>query len=255
MKSGKAAWGFWQPCPEQRQHLQHLADRAGQVELKLLVPGRTRRHLGLTQRDGQARRVYFLDTPGLELYRQGLIVRLRSRGGRRRDDAVVKMRSVQPGAVPERLRRAGRFTAEVDALPGHYVFSGALKVQLGRGEVKRRAAAGRPLTKLLSTRQRRVVEDHLPAGVCLDDLRTYGPIEVRRHELTLDDLDRPLTVEQWTYPDGAALLEVSTRSSAGRAPAVAARVTDVLSARGVVPAGTQFTKTERALRAGHRPAC
>jgi hypothetical protein len=235
--------GFWQPDP-----LRTLAGQAPQVELKLVVRERGGRSLGLERQRGATRRVYFLDTADLALYRHGLIVRFRDRP-RRRDDAVVKLRPVAPGRVPRWLRDAHRFRMEIDALPGHAVCSGALEEPLGKGAVSRALAAGRPLTELLSARQHRLLTRYAPAGAGPDALVVYGPIEVRRHRVRLRGLDRGLTAERCRCPDGSRLLELSTRCPVDEAPAVAARVSTALRAYGVVPADRQRTKTEIALLA------
>ena len=234
--------GFWQPDP-----LETLAGQADNVELKVVVPRNDGRSLGINPNRGSARRVYFLDTPGLDLYRHGVIVRFRDRA-RRRDDAVVKLRPVVPGRVPGWLRQADRFHMEIDALPGHAVCSGALKERLGRNDVSRTLAAGRPLTRLLSARQRKLLAKYSPHGVRLDDLVVYGPIDVRCHIVKLRGLGRrELTAERWRYPDGSDLLELSTRCPVDEAAVVASRVTKALRAYGVAPASEQPTKTEVAL--------
>jgi hypothetical protein len=235
-----AKTGFWKPDP-----LRTYRGGVDQVELKLVVPKREGRSLGIDPDRGPARRIYFLDTPGLDLYRQGVIVRFRDRA-RRRDDAVVKLRPVVPGRVPGWLRDADRFRMEIDALPGHSVCSGALKKRLGRGQVARAMAAKRPLTKLLSPRQRRLLFLYAPS-VALRDLIVYGPIDVRCQNVKLRGFDRGLTAERWRYPDGSDLLELSTRCPLDEAAAVAGRVSTALRAYGVEPAGRQRTKTELAL--------
>jgi len=232
--------GFWQP-----DGLPTRADHVDQVELKLVVPRTGSRSLGIDHDRGPARRIYFLDTPDLALYRLGVIIRFRDRA-HRRDDAVVKLRPVVPGRVPGWLRHADCFRMEIDALPGHSVCSGALKKRLGRSAVSRAVAAGRPLTKLLSPRQRRLLLKYAPQ-VRRGDLTVFGPIHVRCQNVKLRGFDRGLTAERWRYPDGSDLVELSTRCPVDEAAAVAARVSVALRAYGVVPADLQVTKTEIAL--------
>jgi hypothetical protein len=235
--------GFWQPAP-----LVTLARQVANVELKVVLPERQGRSLGIDSQKGPARRVYFLDTADLTLYRHGVIIRFRDRP-RRRDDAVVKLRPVKPRRVPRWLRDAHRFRMEIDALPGHAVCSGALKARLGRGNVSRALAAGRPLARLLSPRQRKLLATYAPPGLNLDKLTVVGPIDVRCHSVKLRGLNRTLTAERWRYPDGSKLLELSTRCPIGDAAAVATRVSTALRAHGIAPADLQRTKTEMALLA------
>jgi hypothetical protein len=238
-----ATTGFWPPDP-----LRSLAGQATQVELKVVVPRRGGRSLGIDTESGPSRRVYFLDTEDLALYRHDLIVRFRDRR-RRRDDAVIKLRPVDPGGVPGWLRAADRFRMEIDALPGHAVCSGALKRRLRRNDVARTLRAGRPLTGLLSAPQRRLFAKYAPAGVRLRDLVVYGPIDVRCLNVEVRGLDRGLTVERWRYPNGSDLLELSTKCPVDEAAAVASRMSKTLRAYGVAPADLQRTKTEMAFDA------
>jgi hypothetical protein len=237
-----ATAGFWPHDP-----LGKLAGQAKEVELKLVVPGRDGRSLGIDTERGAERVVYFLDTPDLALYRHGVIVRFRDRPGR--DDAVVKLRPVRPGRVPGWLRGVDEFRMEIDALPGRAVCSGALKERLRRNAVSRALKAGRPLTTLLSSRQRRLLAKYAPDGVRLGDLVVYGPIAVRCRNVKVRGLKGGLTAERWSYPDGSALLELSTKCRVREAKAVAARVSTALRAYGVTPADEQRTKTEVALSA------
>lgn len=237
------ATGFWQA-----EGLRVLGGQAPAVELKIVVPEHRGRRLGIDPEGGPRRRVYFLDTPGLDLYRHGVIVRFRDRG-RERDDAVVKLRPVVPGRVPGWLRTADRFRMEIDALPGRSVCSGALKERLGRREVARTVAAGQSLIELLSARQRKLLGRYSPARVRLRDLVVYGPIDVRCLSVKLRGLDRGLTAERWRYPDGSLLLELSTKCPVDEAARVAKRVSSALRAYGVGPADLQRTKTELALQA------
>ncbi len=142
-----------------------------------------------------------------------------------------------------------RFHMEIDALPGRAVCSGALKERLGRNDVSRTIAAGRPLTDLLSPRQRRLLARYAPPRTRLDRLTVIGPVDVRCDSIELHGLDRRLTAEQWRYPNGSQVLELSTRCRTDDAAAVARRVSKALRARGVTPAELQRTKTEMALLA------
>lgn len=239
--------GFWRPPVEESGRLRALTRAADRVELKLVVSEpRAASTLGIDLTRAQRRRVYFLDTPDLALERHGVVVRLRSLD-RKPDDAVVKLRPVVPRKVPSRLRRSKRFVVDVDAMPGSYVCSGTLKEHLGKRDVEQAIAAGRPLQTLLSGRQLRLLAEHGPAHVRIEDLVTFGPVDVRRGTFAAKRLDRALTVERWVFPDGSTLLELSTRCRAKDAAAVAARTSAFLRARGVVPTEPQHTKTRATL--------
>ncbi|GAB2617670.1 hypothetical protein Aab01nite_31110 [Paractinoplanes abujensis] len=229
--------GFWQPP---------LTGQVPKVELKVAVANDDLRKLGADLKSGLMRKVYFLDTVDLALQRHGLIVRIRSNKGRCAD-AVVKLRPVLPKALPGWLRRDDGFAVEIDALPDNYACSGTLKRRLGRHDVERTVAAGKPLARLLSSRQKRLLTAY--ANVPLNTLLTFGPVVVRRCRLQLAALDHALVAEQWTFPDGSVIAELSTRCPSERAPEIADETSSALRAYGIVPDDEpQVTKTEATLR-------
>lgn len=234
--------GFWRPP---------LTGQVPKVELKVAVAPDDLRMLGADVKSGLLRKVYFLDTVDLALQRHGLIVRLRSNKGHNNKggsaDAVVKLRPVLPKALPGWLRRDDGFAVEIDALPDNYACSGTLKRRLGRHDVDRAVAAGKPLARLLSTRQKRLLTAY--ANVPLNTLLTFGPVEVRRCRLTLAALDHPLVAEQWTFPDGSVIAELSARCPTQKAAEIADETSSALRAYGIVPDDEpQVTKTEATLR-------
>jgi hypothetical protein len=237
-------WGYWVPPADRTGK---LAGQAERVELKVVSSERQCRSLKIERAAAESRRVFFLDTPDLALYRAGLVVRIRDLGDRP-DDVVVKLRPMDSHTVPKWLRRKNALDVEIDAMPGRRVCSGSLKVRLGRGVVARAWSAGRPLTTLLPQPQRRLLAACGPDGLSLDELVVFGPVEVRKYRFEPDGLDRRLAAEKWAFPDGSTVLELSTRCPVGKAPEVAARLTEILSAHGVAPAESQMTKTEMTLR-------
>jgi hypothetical protein len=220
------------------------------VELKLTVPESDQRStiaaLGLDPLEAQIRQVFFFDTPELALNAQGLVVRAR-RIQAKGDDAVVKLRPVVPDELPAALRRQPGFGVEVDAMPGGFVCSGRLKVDLEQPIVRSTLAGGRPLRRLFSKEQRRLYTAHAPEGITLDDLSVLGPIFVLKLRFTPPELGRRLVVEMWLYPDGSRLLELSTKCAPADAFQVAAETRAYLAGRGVSLSGEQETKTKKAL--------
>jgi hypothetical protein len=235
---------------EQQAELLELARHADSVELKLTVPeadhASTAAALGLDPLEGQLRQVFFFDTPELALDKAGVVVRARRIQGKG-DDSVVKVRPVVPTELPAELRESSSFRVEVDALPGGFVCSGALKRPLRATAVRSMLAGERPLRKLFSKEQRKFYAAHAPDGVALEDLRVLGPIMVLKLRFTPEELQRRLVAELWLYPDGTRVLELSTRCGTGEAFQVAAEARAFLSGHGVDLTGEQETKTRKAL--------
>ena len=241
---------FWRLPRRQLNRLLALTHQADHVELKLVVPvaahAATCASLGVDLSRASSRRVYYLDTTDLMLERHGVVARIRSFDNKP-DDSVIKLRPVVPGDIPARLRRSKRFGVEVDAMPGRFVCTGAMRRRLGKNDVERTMAKGRPLRALFSKEQLALLAAHTPAPVDIDDLAIFGPVDVRRGKVLLDGLDRVLFVERWTYPDGSSILELSTRCAAAAAVPVTAQVSSVLRRYNVDVTGFQQTKTRATL--------
>jgi hypothetical protein len=235
---------------EQLGELLGLIRESDSVELKLTVPEPHQRSaiatLGLDPLDAQLRQVVFFDTPDLTLFQSGVVVRARRIQGKG-DDSAVKLRPVAPEHVPDRLRRSAAFRVEVDALPGGFVCSGALKGALRPTDVRDALAGERPLRKLFSKEQRAFYAEHAPAAIGLDDLSILGPIFVLKLRFTPPELARRLVAELWVYPDGSRVLELSTRCATTEAFQVAAETRAYLAGHGIDLTGEQETKTRKAL--------
>jgi hypothetical protein len=233
------------------QEMLGLMEGADSVELKLTVPESSQRSavhsLGMDPLDAQVRQVFFFDTPDLALDGAGVVVRARRVQGKG-DDTVVKLRPVVPDELPAKLRRSAMFGVEVDAMPGGFVCSGSLKgVPKERDAVKATVAGERPLRKLFSKEQRALFEKHAPKGVTFADLAVLGPIPLFKLKMSPKTLGRRLVAELWLYPDGARILELSTRCAPDEALAVILQAKAFLAERGIDLSGKQQTKTRTAL--------
>jgi hypothetical protein len=235
---------------EDLRELVELLGNADSVELKLTVPESEQRSavelLGMDPLDAEIRQVYFFDTPGLDLFRRGVVVRARRIQGTN-GDAVVKLRPVVPAELPKKLRSAPGMLVEVDAIPGGHVCSGTLKQSVANADVKQAAEGELPVRKLFSKQQRELFAAHAPDGVELDALDVLGPINVVKLKFSPAGYKRRMVAELWTYPDLSRILELSTKCAPGEAFDVAAGARAFLSGCGVDLSGEQETKTRRAL--------
>ena len=228
-----------------------LIKGADSVELKATVPESDQssavQALGMDPLDAQIRQVFFFDTPDLRLDRAGVVVRARRVQGRP-SDTVVKLRPVEPDALPSEMRKSPSFGVEVDAMPNGYVCSASLKGALGPTEVKETIEGGSPLRKLFSKEQRALFREHAPDGLGLDDLAVLGPINVLKLKFAPKEYARKLVAELWFYPNGSRILELSTKCLPGEALQTAVETRAFLTERGVDLSGEQQTKTRTALR-------
>jgi hypothetical protein len=226
-----------------------LMQDSDSVELKLTIPESAQRStvlaLGMDPLEAQVRLIYFFDTPDLALERSGVVVR--ARRVRRGDDSVVKLRPVVPSELPDEVRDSRFCMVEVDAMPGGFVCSASFK-GVPKTPVHEVAAGTAPLRKLFSKQQRAFFADHAPDGLGLDDLSILGPIFILKLKGTPPGYARKMVVEVWLYPDGARILELSTKCTPQEAFQVAAETRAFLAERGIKTTGAQTTKTRKALQ-------
>jgi hypothetical protein len=228
-----------------------LAGGSDSVELKLTVPAEQHRStiadLEMDPIDAQIRLVSFYDTPELTLNEHGLVVRARRVAGRE-DDSVIKLRPVEPEELPDKIRRSPNMVVELDAMPGGYVCSASMKARLGTDDVRRANAGERSIRKLFTKEQRAFYDAHAPEGLALEDLSLLGPIFVLKLKFNPAELkQRKMVAEMWLYPDGARILELSTKCAPSDMFQVANEVRGYLATKGVELGGEQTTKTKTAL--------
>jgi hypothetical protein len=251
-KRGSARPGSEQVLsPEDLAKVLELSKGSTSVEIKLSVPAAghraTVRSLKLDPVEAQPRQTFFFDTPDLDLYKAGVVVRARRiQGGRA--DTVVKLRPVDPGTIDPDLRRSGSFKIEVDVMPGGYVCSASLKGNCTGQEVLDVTAGLAQLSSLFSKEQRAFYDAHAPAGVKMDALAVLGPTFLLKSKHQPKNFDRPVTVEMWLYPDGSRILEISTKALPEESFQVAAEFKAYLASCGISLGSPQETKTKTALQ-------
>lgn len=192
----------------------------------------------------RVRTVYFLDTPDLTLRSHGVLARVR---GGQRPDSVIKLRPIDPDTVPAGLRRCEDFTVEVDVTQDSFVCSGALKRRLGRTSVERAVEGRSGLRTLFSEQQLALLDSRLAGRAGIGDLAALGPVKVHRTRPRDGEPGRGLDLQEWMYPDGSRLLEVSTRCTAENLLQTAVQAKAFLDDNGITLAGPCPTKADTTL--------
>lgn len=220
------------------------------VEIKLTVRADQEQmvHSALEGEDAEPerRQVYFFDTDDLALYESGLVLRARKIDGDP-DDTTVKLRPVVPADIGERWKRLAEFNIEVDAVGDKMVCSAKLDAEQQRGEIEAVVEGDREPMKLFTSDQEDLIGEFGPDEVGWDQIHPLGPVETKKYELELDDLDHELTVEIWVLPDGSDLVELSIKVTPDEAEKAGADLRDFLTAQGFDVGGDQQTKTRAAL--------
>jgi hypothetical protein len=220
------------------------------VELKITVreeqEGPARAALGLDEVEPEARRVYFFDTRDLALVGAGVVLRARVvRDGA--DDSTVKLRPVVPDRIEGRFKRMDGFEIELDAVGDALTCSAKLSADQRRDEIDEVAAGTRPLRRLFSEDQERLVDAYAPRGVDWAELTVLGPVQVRKWELEPAGFPHEVTVEEWVLPDASDLIELSIKVDPADADEAGRDFDAFLRSREIDPEGDQQTKTRTAL--------
>jgi hypothetical protein len=113
--------------------------------------------------DPEKRRVFFFDTPGLQLFDAGVVLRARDiKGGA--DDSTVKLRPVDPDTVSVDWKKTSGFTIELDVVGDDMICSAKLDYDLDGGRVAEVADGERAIKSLFGDVQERLIADFAPRG-------------------------------------------------------------------------------------------
>ena len=236
---------------KQVEELFGLMKHSDSVELKLTVADTairsTAEALGMDPLQAQIRQVVFFDTPTLTLSKAGIVVRARRiQGGG--GDTVVKLRPVDPAALPPEVRESTSVKVEVDAMPKGFVCSASMKGKTTADDVRAVILKKMKIRDLFTKSQRLLYKAHAPDGLKLSELSVLGPINLLKLEFDPDGLKRKFVAELWMYPDGSRILELSTKATPETAFTVAAETRTFLKKKGLDLTAEQQPKTNRALK-------
>ena len=208
---------------------------------------RAERAMELNEDTATVRIVYFYDTPQLELFDAGVVLRARLVKGDD-DDSTVKFRPVQAKNIAEEWKQLKGFKLEADCVGERIVCSASLTVLQKRDEIDEVAKGQRPIEKLFSKDQERFLGAFYKRPVDFAKLRVLGPIRVLRWKLTQKGFPHQLTIEEWRLPDGDDLVEVSIKIPPQQAHQAQKDFDKHLRELGLDPKGAQETKTRTALK-------
>jgi hypothetical protein len=219
------------------------------IEMKMSVPDDQRMALadiGIDVMKAQIRQVYFFDTPSLDLFKRGVVLRGRRSQGDD-DDTVVKLRPVQAETLPKKVRGSPNFKLEMDVTRGGQVISGSMKGERKAGAVMDVVGGGRTIERLFTKEQREFFEEFASGGPGWTDVIPLGPMNVIKVKFAAPGVSEDITVEQWFYPGQQPAVELSTKSAPREAMKLLAEARRFLREHGLSATGQQEPKTRKAL--------
>jgi hypothetical protein len=220
------------------------------VELKITVLATqeelVRAHVRTEDLEPQHRRVFFFDTRQLELFDGGVVLRARVTRDAA-DDSTVKLRPIVPADIDRRWKETDGFEIELDVVGDEPVCSAKLDATQDRSEIDRVADEQRPIRKLFSDDQERLIREYKPKGVSWDGLEVLGPVDVRKWEWEPPGFPHQVTIEEWVLPDESDFIEVCIKVRPDEAIEAGKAFRDLLVDRELDPGGDQQAKTRWAL--------
>jgi hypothetical protein len=213
------------------------------VEVKLLLlPQDTRAAIATLNFKGErAGRVYFFDTPTLDLLSQGVIVRIRQGAV---NDLTIKLRRREGKAFSDPSEGREGFKCEVDQNAGETNFSYSIESKYVAVPLPE---AGSDILRLLSVGQRKLLEE---AQVSIDwqPVRRIADIKTTNWQTEAQPHFKKLTMELWESP-ATNILELSTKVGLDAGPSTYAELKRLVNSKGLPLNARQQPKTTIVLEA------
>ncbi|RYU59911.1 hypothetical protein EWI61_07410 [Methylolobus aquaticus] len=175
-------------------------------------------HYRLTVDNDEERYIYFFDTPGLTLLKDGIIARARRIVGDEHD-STIKFRPVVPAEIPAKWCKHRGFKIEADASEKGVVKSASFTMPVEKGLIKKVASGDKSIAKLFSKEQERFLTDMADRKIDYDALSVLGPLKAHRWQFMDPGCPWEITAELWKRDDGDRLMELSIKASIVQAAA------------------------------------
>jgi hypothetical protein len=190
------------------------------------------------------RKVYFYDTPELDLYKRNLVLRARVTDGDD-DDSTVKLRPLPRRKIPRWKKDGVRI--ELDVVGKRHAHSAKLDGKPERGRIEQVEEGALALSKLFSAAQEAVIQ-RKANGTKLNDLAVLGPVDARKWDLPPETFPHKLSVEEWLLPDGTHFIELSFKATPDEAVAAERAFHTLLDRLEIGHDGDPNPKTPRVLK-------
>jgi hypothetical protein len=184
-------------------------------------------------------RVYFYDTPRLDLLAKGVILRLREGAG---TDITVKFRPLSGEIVLDPSGSRERYKCEVDLVDG--VKNQSFSVQKRYIAVKM-PVSGEQFFQLLSEGQKKLLESS-KAQIDWKRVKRIADIQSTSWTTRRQPPFGKLSLELWEWPSGS-VLEVSTKVAPDKGQSTYIELRDLANKHGLVLSLSQRSKTAIAL--------
>lgn len=188
--------------------------------------------------ENEQRAIYFYDTPELEMFSKGLLLRARKMGDGSADSTVLsRFTNASDGPLPDmRCAKDGVSATSVCTLRQESEGDEIDEVADGKSEIGR-----------LFSKEQRAFAKHVSPKLEMSNLSVFGPIQGRVWRPEVNEIDGSVTLEEWMLPNGASVVTISVKTAAADAKATLVDLRKFLDEHGVREITNSGTKTEAAL--------
>jgi hypothetical protein len=200
--------------------------RTGGAEVQISIcsePGLVISSLKLKRQGTKSGEVWLFDTAGLDLFRQGVRLRLRVTG--RKSELTLKARNQDCSRVNPALLPADQSKCEYDQHGTHSVGAVSISRILDENQVRALLEERTTLVELLSPAQVRFLQEGVALWPLPPALKQLGPVKLDTYHRN----GKPYTVQISQLPSGQRYLEISQKSSLEEASRVHAELEALLS--------------------------
>ena len=200
--------------------------RSGGAEVQINLCSEPRQiiaALHLERKGAQSQEVWYVDTPGLDLFRQGVMFRLRITD--RKSELTLKVANQDCAKVNSALLPADQSKCEYDVRGAQSVGAVSVTRILDDRQVHGLIEGRLALADLLSPAQIRYLQEVVALWPLVPGLKCLGPAQVE----TYHRKGRPFVVELWQLPSGRHYEEISQKSSLKDAPRLNSALEGLLS--------------------------
>ncbi len=198
-------------------------------------PAAVKRQLAADVSKSKRRYLYYLDTRNRDLYRAGLLLRLRGEKGEP-VEVTVKL-TTDSQRVPDDFKDEDGFKCETDFQGKNAVIHCSFSEEEADMSDLKDVLAGRRSPEVLFTKKQVKFLTSMRARVPWSALAAVGPID--NLKWSLDAQPVPFDLEMMTLSSGAQLLQLSTKEDPGTSTRFQ-QISKLLVSKGVPPCRTQI---------------
>ena len=218
-----------------------------EVQINLCTgPTKIAKALGLKAKSDR-REVWYFDTPGLTLMGKGLVVRLRVSDGD--DELTLKFADQNCAAIPARLLPKGAGKCEYDlhgtSLKGAVSLEQTLSAPTLRVLRDASRSPAEAVNSSLNQAQITFLREQFGVWPLPADIRRLGPATLKTYRSKFE----PFVVESWNLATSERFVEISQKTTYGKADAVKSALTARLASAGIEVCGDQSSQALPKLKA------